>query len=204
MSEPSALPHTSAEPQPQARAARAVSRWAACVSLIPIPLWFIVAAAMAPAPAWRAEYRARTDSSTAAVVTRERELQRYWDKQNPGVPGGFNVRDFTGRWETCLTLAQAIDVPFMLVVDGSASFSIDGVERLRATSGARRATRGEVIHLGPGNHHLSVRLEPRSWPAIALEASFDGEPPRPLGSGRIGRGAHTSPPAEGAKPCKAP
>lgn len=203
MNEPR-VPDGSAEQKPEAGGARSVSRWAACLSLLPIPVWFVAAAILAPAPAWRAEYRARVDRSSAAVVTRERELQRYWDKRNPRVPGGLTVRDFTGHWNTCLSLDQPLDIPFMLVVDGSATFSIDGVERLRATSGTRRATRGEVIRLERGDHHLSVRLEPRSWPAIALQASFDGEPPRPLGSGRVGGGARTRPPVEGSVPCRAP
>lgn len=196
------LARSAAEQQPDASAARRLSWWAACVSLLPIPIWFIVTAAMAPAPAWRAQYRARTDSSDAAVVTRERELQRYWDKQNPRVPGDLDVRNFTGDWDTCLVLDETRDVAFMLVVDGSATFGIDGVERLRATSGALRATRGEVIRLEPGNHHLTVRLEPRSWPAIALLASFDGKPPRPVGSGQLVSGVRSSPPAEGPEACR--
>lgn len=183
-------------------AARRISRWAAALSLLPIPVWFAVSAAIAPAPAWRAEYRKSADAG-AAAVRRERELQRYWDKQNPSVPGELDVRTFTGTWDTCLALDQARDIPFMLVVDGSASFSVDGVERLRASSGTRRATRGEVIHLEPGEHHLNVRLEPRSWPAIALEASFDGEPPRAIGSGRLGAGIRTRPPSDGPEPCRA-
>lgn len=190
------------EQQPGASTTRRVSRWAACVSLLPVPVWFIVAAVMAPAPAWRAEYRKRTEPSGAVTTMHERELQRYWDKQNPRVPGDLDVRTFVGDWDTCLALDQARDIPFMLVVDGSASFSIDGVERLRASSGTRRATQGEVIHLEPGKHHLSVRLEPRSWPAIALQASFDGEPPRAIGSGRLGAGARSHFPDEGSEPCR--
>jgi hypothetical protein len=44
---------------------RRLARWAAGLSLLPIPLWFVVGVLSAPAPAWRAEYR----SGEAAVAS---------------------------------------------------------------------------------------------------------------------------------------
>ena len=92
----------------------------------------------------------------------------------------------------------------MLAADGVASFAIDGVERLRAESATLRATRGDVIHLEAGTHHLRVQLQPRAWPSIALLVSLDGNPPRALGSGKLQAGVHTRRPAEGPEPCRAP
>jgi hypothetical protein len=181
-----------------------VARWAAAVTLLPIPIWFIASALFAPAPAWRAEYRASADFGGAGAVIRERQLQRYWDKANAAVPGGLAPRAFVARWDTCLTLPEARDIPFMLVADGSARLAIDGAERLKAhSSSGMRATRGESIRLEPGPHHLHVELEPRGWPSIALLASFDGRAPRAIGSGGLGAGIRTTPPRDGPAPCPA-
>jgi hypothetical protein len=137
-------------------------------------------------------------------VVHERELQRYWDKANAAVPGGLSFRSFAARWDTCITLDEARDVPFMLSADGTAAFAIDGAERLRAQSASgMRATRGESIHLETGTHHLHVELEPRGWPSIALLASFDGSPPRAIGSGRISDSVRTAAPSDAPDPCAA-
>jgi hypothetical protein len=181
---------------------RGVARWAACASLLPIPLWFIVTTVLAPTPAWRAEYRQNADFSGAGAIVAERELSRYWDRQNDRVPGELEVRSFSARWDGCLSLDEAREIPFMLVTDGSASFTIDGAERLSATSSAQRATRGEVLRLEPGTHALGVVLRSHGWASIALLASFDGAPPKPLGSGRIAAGVRAFPPA--ADGCSAP
>jgi hypothetical protein len=188
---------------PNRAAGRRLARWAACAALLPISLAFIVSAALTPAPAWRAEYHANVDGSGARAVLVERELQRYWDKQNPRVTGSIEARSFSARWDTCLTVATAREIPFMLVTDGSASFSIDGTERLSAQSGSARATRGDVLRLEPGTHHLEVTLLPRGWPSIALLASFDDRAPRPLGTGRLAAGVRSVAPEEGAEPCPA-
>jgi hypothetical protein len=187
---------------PRAEASRRLVRWAAAVALLPLPVWFIASASFAPSPAWRAEYRASADVAGAGVVVRERQLQRYWDKRNAAVPGGLSPRAFVARWDTCLTLREAREIPFMLAADGSARLEIDGTERLRAKSdGGMRATRGENIRLEPGIHHLHVELEPRGWPSIALLASFDGRAPRAIGSGGLGAGIRTTPPHDGSVPC---
>jgi hypothetical protein len=188
---------------------RRVSRWATGLSLLPIPLWFALTAVLAPAPAWRAEYRSRAElagtSGEAAAVTpsavAERELQHYWDKGNAVVPGGLDVHAFSARYEACLSLDDARQVPIMLVADGAASFALDGVERLRADDGKRRATRGEVFALAPGNHRLSVELVARGWPSVALLASFDGRAPKAVGSGSVAPGVSVRPPGAGPDPC---
>jgi hypothetical protein len=182
-------------PSIAARQDRRVARWAACLSLLPVPVWFIASAALAPAPAWRAEYRSSPDFSGPGAIVAERELQRYWDRLNREVPGELETQHFSARWDTCLRLDAARDVPLMLVADGSAQLSIDGRERLALESGVLRATRGEVLRLESGTHALRVVLSARGWPAIALLASFDGAPPRPIGSGHLAPGVDTFAPA---------
>jgi hypothetical protein len=194
---------TGSAPAPGDAAERSLARWAACAALLPIPFAFIVSAALTPTPAWRAEYHANIDGSGARVVLSERELQRYWDKQNPRVTGAIDARSFSARWDTCLTVDTARDTPFMLVTDGTASFRIDGTERLSDESGRTRATRGDVLRLEAGTHHLEVTLLPRGWPSIALLASFDDRPPRALGTGRLAAGVRSFAPDEGAEPCPA-
>jgi hypothetical protein len=189
------------EPSAPARRDRRVARWAACASLLPIPIWFIVTTALAPAPAWRAEYRKNADFSGDGAIVVERELQRYWDRQNARVPGELEVRSFSARWDTCLRLDEGRAIPFMLVSDGSATFSIDGTERASVTSGTLRATRGEVLRLEAGTHALRVVLRSHGWASIALLASFDEGPPKALGSGRLAPGVRTFAPVPG-EPCR--
>lgn len=180
---------------------RRVARWATGAALLPIALAFTLSAALAPTPAWRGQYHANVDFTGAQAVFRERELQHYWDKHSPRVADAIRARSFSARWDTCLTLDTARATPFMLVADGTASFSIDGVERLSADGSTRRATRGAVLQLEPGTHHLEVSLRPRGWPSIALLASFDERPPRALGTGQLAAGVRSSAPETGAEPC---
>jgi hypothetical protein len=243
-----------------AAAPRRLARWAAGLSLLPIPLWFVVGAALAPAPAWRAEYRSReaatpggspveatgteveavdvegAEGQTAAgeaveseavdggaaggmaaasaaaaaapmrtsSVVAERELQHYWDRNNMVVPSGINVLAFSARYDTCLSVDAALQVPVMLVADGAASLAVDGVERLRVESRKRRGTRGSILQLEPGAHRLSVELAARGWSSVALLASFDGRAPKAVGSGSLAPGVSTRAPAAGADPCATP
>jgi hypothetical protein len=182
---------------------RRLSRWAAAVSLLSIPVWFTLSALFAPAPAWRAEYRDARQESAAPVVAFERELQHYWDSGYPRAPGGIEAKRIAGRWQTCLSLQEAREVPMLLVADGVASFAIDGVERLHTEGGKKRVTRGEVLRLEPGNHLLVVDLRAQGWPSIALLVSFDGDPPKPLASGQLAPGVQASQPESGAQPCPA-
>lgn len=198
---PFAAREAPAEPG-RASAARRAARWATAASLLPLPIWFVASALLAPAPVWRVEYRESADFSGAGAVVHERELQRYWDKSNRRVPGGLSSSSFAARWDACLALREAREIPFLLAADGAARFALDGVERLRVESArGRRATRGELLRLEAGNHHLQVRLEPRGWPSVALLASFDGAAPRAIGSGELAPGIHTTPPGDGPAPC---
>jgi hypothetical protein len=179
-------------------------RWAAALTLLPIPIWFVVAAALAPAPAWRARYQAAASAPPGAVVeVAERELQRYWDRSYANVPGGFDVHAFRAEWDTCLSLDAARDIPFMLVSDAGASFRVDGADLLRAENQKRRNTLGEVVHLDRGVHHLRVELVAAGWPSIALLASFDGRAPKPVGSGSPAAGVTLKHPGAGPEPCSA-
>src|SRR5262245_17518671 len=141
MSTPKAVPAA----EPSQRAERSVVRWVACLALLPTPLWFLFAVLRDPGPAWRAEYHGSQDFSGSGVVVSERRLSRYWDRQDPVVPGGFEVSAFSVRFDTCLRLREARVIPFLLVATGSASFAIDEQERLRVDSGKERGTRGAEL-----------------------------------------------------------
>jgi hypothetical protein len=178
-------------------------RWAAALTLLPIPLWFVGAALLAPAPAWRARYQAADTTSRAVAVVAERELERYWDRSYPSVPGGFDVHSFHAEWDTCLSLDTARDIPIMLVSDAAASLRVDGADLLHVENQKRRNTVGEVVHLERGAHHLRVELLAAGWPSVALLASFDGHAPKPVGSGSPAAGVRLEHPAAGAEPCSA-
>jgi hypothetical protein len=178
-----------------------VTRWVAAVAVLPIPAWFTLSALLAPAPAWRAEYRPGASGAGETVVVAERRLEHYWDRSNNQVPGGVDVHGFFAAWEACLSSADAREVPFLLVANGTAVFSLDGKDTLRTSGGKGRETVGAVVPLEPGAHVLRVSLAARGWPSIALNASFDGEPPVALGSAAPVAGVRLWAPRSGPTPC---
>jgi hypothetical protein len=182
-----------------------VALWAAVLGVLPLPLWFLMRVALAPPAAWRGEYRPREASGTGApAVVFERELTRYWDRDDRVVPGGSDVKAFSARWQACMRLNAARAVPVMLVASGRASFALDGTELLRLPLDKTRRSAGAVLRFEPGVHLLTVDLDAAGWPSIALQASFEGEPPAPLGSGRVAPGVSIAPPRPGASPCGEP
>lgn len=174
--------------------------WAA---LLPVPAWFLFSVLFTAPPAWRAQYRAA--AGQPAVVDRfEREMSHLWSgKYFAEVPGGLAPETFEAEFEACLVQEQAAEVPFMLVADGSARFSLDGTEQLSTKSepGSGRHVSGKVISLAPGAHLLRVEFDARRRPSIGLLASFDGEAPRALGSGEIAAGTMVIRPKLGPAPC---
>jgi hypothetical protein len=187
-------------PLPSASRARTLTRWAAVLALLPTPLWFLLAVARDPGPAWRAEYHGSRDFSGPQVTVTVRRLSRYWDRQNPRVPGGFETQRFSVRFDTCLRLQQVQEVPFQLVASGVASFSLDGQEQLRIDDKERQA-RGAMVTLQPGVHHLRVDYSGRDWPSIALNASFDGHAPVAIPAPAAGHGNEWFHPRAGPVPC---
>jgi len=177
-----------------------ITRWVTVLALLPTPLWFLLSVALDPGPVWRAEYYGSSDFSGPRVTATERRLSRYWDRQNSRVPGGFDARRSSARFDTCLRLAQAREVPFQLVASGLASFSIDGQEQLRIDVKEREA-RGAVSTLGPGVHHLLVDFSGRGWPSIALNASLDGHAPVAVPAPAAVAGSEWFHPRPGPAPC---
>lgn len=155
----------------------AVARSVALAALLPTPLWFLLAVLADAGPVWRAVYYEKPDFTGRQVLVTERRLSRYWDRQNPRVPGAFNVRQFSAVFDTCLQLREPRAIPFQLIVSGTARLAIDGQERLRARKRQARDTRGEVLELSAGMHHLRVELTAEGWTSIALNASLDGRAP---------------------------
>ncbi|MEO8181990.1 MAG: hypothetical protein ABI895_24410 [Deltaproteobacteria bacterium] len=200
MTEPSAacVPPSPVRPWP-GRAG--ISRWVTRVALLPVPLWFGFAVLRDPGPVWRAEYHGSPDLSGPEVVVGERRLSRYWDRQDPSVPGGFELSSFSVRFDTCLRLAEAREIPFVLVAAGSARFSIDEQERLGLEPAQERRTRGASFRLDAGTHHLRVEFSGRGWPSIGLNASLDGHAPVAVPPDESVRGVGWFHPQSGPKPC---
>jgi hypothetical protein len=178
-----------------------VSRWAAALLLFPLPLYFLVTVARDSGPAWRAEYRAITEPPGHGVIAAERQLSLYWDRQNPNAPGGRDARSSAARFDACMQLQTAREIPFMLVANGIARFELDGEQKLSVDAVKERRASGAVLRLEPGMHHLRVELSARGWPSIALNASLDGRAPAPLGSGELAAGVELSEPLPGDHPC---
>jgi hypothetical protein len=195
---PSPMPASPLPPSPQRGGA---ARWVTRVALLPVPLWFGFAVLRDPGPVWRAEYHGSQDLSGPEVVVGERRLSRYWDRQNPSVPGGFERSSFSVRFDTCLRLAEAREIPFVLVATGSAHFAIDGEERLALEQGQERGTRGASFRLDAGTHQLRVEFSGRGWPSIGLNASLDGHAPVAVPPEKSPRGVGWFHPQSGPKPC---
>jgi hypothetical protein len=184
----------------QRRAAR-ITRWVTAVAVLPIPAWFSASALLAPAPAWRAEYRPGKSGVGQTAVVAERKLEHYWDRSYNQVPGGVDVHGFSAEWSACLSVAEAREVPFLLVANGTALLSLDAKDVLRTSGEKDRQTVGGVLRLEPGTHVLRVSLEARGWPSVALEASFDGRHPVAVGSGEPVAGVRLWAPRPGPTSC---
>lgn len=159
------------------REPEAMARGVTLVALLPTPVWFLLLVLADQGPVWRAVYHEKPDFSGQQALVTERRLSRYWDQQDRRVPGAFNVRRFSAVFDTCLELREPRAIPFQLVVTGTARLLIDGQERLRAGKGTERDTRGEVLELPAGTHHLRVEFAAGGWTSIALNASLDGRAP---------------------------
>ena len=187
-------------PAPSASRAHDVTRGVTLLALLATPLWFLLAVARDQGPVWRAEYHDSLDFTGAQVTVTERRLSRYWDRRNPRVPGGFPTQQFSARFDTCLRLQQAREIPLQLVASGVASLSIDGQEQLRI-DGQDRLARGTVATLEPGVHHLRVDYSVRDWPSIALNASLDGHAPVAVPAPTAVTGSEWFHPRPGPAPC---
>jgi hypothetical protein len=184
-----------------AQVSRRVARSAAVLALLPIPLWFGWASLRDPGPAWRAELHDAAAPAGPGVIVAERQLSHYWDRSNQHVVDGIDVHSLSGRWDTCLELTQAREIPFMLVASGRARFEIDAEETLSVASDGARATTGGVFRLEPGVHHLSVDFSASGWPSIGLLASFDEQAPRAFPADTATPGVRVTHPEPGAQPC---
>ena len=182
-------------------AARRRRRWVAAVALLPTPIWFLGAVLFDHGPAWRAEYHAGQDLAGPAAVLGERRLSRQWDRQEPDVPGGWDVASFSARFDTCLQLSEARELPFLLVATGAAVFFIDDVEQLRVERSEARGSLGKSLQLAAGTHHLRVDFAARGWSSIGLYASFDGRAPVAVPPERSASGTRWSQPRPGPEPC---
>jgi hypothetical protein len=178
-----------------------VTRWAAVLVLVPLPLWFSVMIALDPGPVWRAQYWHNREFSGSSSSGSERQLSSYWDRQNSTLSDGSDARTFSARWDTCMKLDTAQEIPFMLVAMGVARFEIDGVEKLQVAGERERQTRGDVLRLEAGMHQLSVVFSARGWPSVALNASFDGRAPVAFPANTRAPGIHFTHPGTGAAAC---
>jgi hypothetical protein len=154
-----------------------VVRWVAAFALLPAPLWLLWSIATDAGPVWRARYFSAPDFQGEAFELRERHISEIFDATRHAPGESLSPQSFSARWDTCLELRAAREIPFQLVAEGSARFVLDGQEKLRVQGAAARATRGEVLRLEAGSHHLQVEFSTPAWPGVALNASFDGHAP---------------------------
>jgi hypothetical protein len=174
------------------------------LAVLPAPIWLALNLLIRPEPAWRAQYFARPELQGEPVTVSEASVSRYWDRYNTRVTEGIQVGTFSARWDTCVRLDQARDIPIMLVAQGDARFLIDGEEKLRLVADPKHHARGDVFRLEAGTHHLLVEFTQRGAARIALNASLDGRAPMPFPGDTRPQGMSFSPPALGEPPCGTP
>jgi hypothetical protein len=167
---------------------KALSRYGGWVSLLPIPLWLLWRMAIEPTAAWHAHYV--PNAAAEPTVTRfESALSHYWTGTKDMIePAPVDPANVTASFNACMSVAETVEVPLMLVTSGTARLIVDDQTWLEVKDAEGRVTRGKNAALTPGVHHLRVEFTGRSRPAIALLASFDGTPPRPVGSGKLATG----------------
>jgi hypothetical protein len=180
-----------------------IEAWMAAVVLVPTPLWFLFHAAADPGPAWRAEYFADATFGGASQVVAVRHMQEYWDTEHAGMPNGADPRSSSVRYETCIDVEAAIQVPILLVASGAARFSLGSELELSGES-PERWVRSKELRLPPGSQRLTVELSARGWPSIGLLASFDGRAPVAVGSGELASGVRTRLPHGPSDSCAPP
>jgi hypothetical protein len=171
------------------------------LAVLPAPLWLSISLLIRPEPAWRAQYFARPELQGEPVTVSEASVSRYWDRYNTQVTEGILAGAFSARFDTCVRLDQARDIPIMLVAQGDARFLIDGEEKLRLVADPARHARGDVFRLEPGMHHLVIEFTQRGAARIALNASLDGRAPKPFPGDTRPPGMSFSPPGAGEPPC---
>lgn len=174
-----------------------IERLVPWVALVPVPVWFLFAVLLTPAPAWRAVYRAEA-GATEVVEVFEREMSHIWSgKYFAEVPGDLPRDSFVAEFDACLTQAHRATVPFMLVADGEARFLLDGEVVLEVPAGADARSRvtGKPLELTEGRHHLRVEFRARSRPRVGLLASFDGAAPKAITTGSVTSGTKVTRPA---------
>ena len=161
------------------------------LSLALVPLWFVFHSVAKPSAAWQAQYLA-TDTAQVFLVQREQELSHLWDDKGILPAPQFAERQFSAQFSTCVTLAQAQEVALMLVARGQAELQINQKPILTLDETNERLTRGTKLSLAKGTHHLRVNYaSDGKFPSVALLASFDGAPPKPLASGTLVNGVKT-------------
>lgn len=169
--------------------------------LLPIPVWLLIRVAIQPEAAWQARYLAE-DPVGQSVARYEQTLSHYWTGKKDALEAApVTSKHLQANFQTCLTLAEAVDVPLMLVAAGKARLLIDERVILEIVEASAHATVGQQTTLAKGVHEIRVEFTGRSRAVIGLLASFDGAPPRPIGSGSLAPGVSTFRPAMNGAPC---
>ncbi len=128
---------------------------------------------------WRGAYYSRHDFTGEVIVRNDLDLRFDWGKSPPfdEVP----ANKYSIRWETCLTLDRAIKASFQMTTDNSMRLYIDGKIVLNNWGAKELRARGITTKLAAGVHHVRVDYQKTNREShLALTASLDGEPPKPL------------------------
>lgn len=152
------------------------------LTLAPVPLYLLWLVLTTPAPAWVATF---TNGEHPAVTQRERQLNFLWTKKYSTGPGGLPIQGMSATFDACVYAERELEIPIQLVANGTAKLRIDEQTALEIVPGPGRQARGAELKLEAGMHHFHVEYSSKGYPAIALNASLDGNAPQALGSRRV-------------------
>ena len=128
---------------------------------------------------WRAVYFIRPDFTGPSVDRHDVDIAFDWGVGAPldEVPADL----FSVRWDTCLTLGTAREVVFQLTSDDGSRLFVDGKRVIDNWGRHELRARGGRVQLSAGVHHVKVEFtENKHTASVTLQASLDGEEPRPL------------------------
>jgi hypothetical protein len=137
---------------------------------------------------WRATYFSDRKLENQAKVMRELDINHDWSKDAP--MEALPPDKFSGRWDTCLRIAESDAVVLQVNANDGARVLIDGelvIDAWEKSAETRKRGFGSIeLPLEPGIHHLRVEyFESLGAASIRFAASFDGELPAALPSERL-------------------
>jgi hypothetical protein len=165
-------------PQRRLDARRRTIRIAAMVALAfaPVLVWTAFDPPDVREGPWRGEYYATRDFTGEPILRRDGNIKFDWHEGGPTLD--LPTDDFSIRWDTCMTIEEAVDYTFQLVSDDGSRLYVDGQLVVDNWGSHAERSRGGKIDLEPGVHHIRIEyFDAKADATVELAASVHGSRP---------------------------